>query len=284
MTDPKPARKRAEEGALYATEFELRAGTDGGGPVFEGYAALFDVESDAPWLPFKEVIRPGAFSNSLRAGANHNFVLNHNDDILFASTRTGRLRLAEDKRGLLNIASLPDTAAAHDLKALYDVGEVRGMSFSFKPTRGGIRAYGDNGRELHDLKLGHTTVITTLTPGYSQTGETLVIRALADDLSADPDDLDGLLDGLRAGRPLHPDEIDLLHRLASHFRADSEPEGEPVGRSVASWKALLKTKGITFRSDAPGARPGDLSDEAQPVAGDQSPTDDEPVIPEGDTP
>lgn len=280
--DEKQPRRRAEEGALYVTEFELRAGKDGGGPVFEGYAALFDVESDAPWLPFKEVIRPGAFANSLRAGGNHNFVLNHNDDILFASTRTGRLKLAEDKRGLLNIAELPDTAAAHDLKALYDVGEVRGMSFSFKPTRGGVRAVGDNGRELTDVRLGHTTAITTLIPGYSQTGNTVQIRALASDLAADPDDLDGLLDGLRAGRPLSPDEVDLLNRLAAHFRVDEpKTESEFEGRSVRAWKALLKTKGITFRSDEPGAQPGAV-DDGQPVAGDQSPEDDKPAIQEGE--
>ena len=264
-------RRFGETAALYTSDFEIRAGSDG--PRFTGYAALYDVESDAPWLPFKETVRPSAFENSLRANGYHAFVLNHDDNVLFASTRTQRLRLSSDQRGLLTDAQMPDTSAAHDLKALYDAGEVRGMSFAFKPTRGGMRVT-DTGRELVDVKLGHVTVITTMTPGYSQTGDTIAMRALAAELSADPDDLDGLLDGLRAGRPLTPDELDLLGRLADSMRSEPSPEPDPAPAVDFNekWRAVLETK---TGAHVPGARPGGPTG-AQPADGDQSMDPDDP--------
>ena len=269
MTENKRARRHGEDGALYSSDFEIRAGSDG--PRFTGYAALYDIESDAPWLPFKEVVRPSAFENSLRANGYHAFVLNHDDNVLFASTRTQRLRLSSDQRGLLTDAQMPDTSAAHDLKALYDAGEVRGMSFAFKPTRGGIRVT-DTSRELVDVKLGHVTVITTMTPGFSQTRDTIAMRALAGELSADLDDLDELLDGLRAGRSLSPDETDLLGRLAEAMRPAPIPELAPAVDFNAKWREVLETRA---GAHVPGARPGGPL-EAQPADGDQSMDPDHP--------
>jgi HK97 family phage prohead protease len=220
------------------SEMEFRA--EGDGTQFSGYAALFNTPSDAPWLPFVETIRPGAFRASLGAKRDHSLVLNHDDNLLLASTRTGRLTLAEDERGLLVKANLAKTSYASDLKALYDAGEVRGMSFNFKPTRGGV-VQSKAGRELTEVMLGHVTAITTLVPGYSATAPTVQMRALAEELAAEPEDLDGLFDALRAGTPLVDDQISLLNRLSAHY-AIPEPEPEPETRSRADAYALLVEK------------------------------------------
>lgn len=257
MTEPTKPKRWGEDGGLYVSEFEFRAKADGS-PQFTGYAALFDTPSDAPWLPYTETIRSGAFSEAMRAKGDHAFVVNHDENAMLASTRTGRLRLSEDKRGLLVEADLPDTSTAHDLKAMYDVGEVRGMSFTFKPTRGGVVST-PGGRELTNVKLGHVTAVTSLVPGYSQTAGTVQMRALAEELAAANDDLDELLDGIRAGRPLIDDEVDLLARLVSHYRPPTEPVDDAEQRAVidllAAGKARLAEAGL-ITPEQPGAEPG----------------------------
>lgn len=220
-------------------DLEFRA-TDGGAEL-SAYAALFDTPSDAPWLPFTETIRRGAFSRSLGSKQDRSLVLNHDDNLLLASTRTGRLKLVEDERGLRVDANLAKTSYAADLKALYEAGEVRGMSFSFKPARNGV-VQTDKGRELTDVMLGHVTVITSLVPGYSQTGMTVHMRALADEFSVEPDDIESLFDAVRAGT-VREDQSALLDRLAARFHVDP-PTDETELRSLDEWKVSLIERGI----------------------------------------
>lgn len=250
--------KREELRAMpVLADLEFRAD----GTEFSGYAAVFNTPSDAPWLPFVETIRPGAFRASLGSKRDHSLVLNHNDDLLLASTRTGRLKLAEDERGLLVNADLAKTSYAADLRALYDAGEVRGMSFSFKPTRNGVRPTA-NGRELTDVMLGHVTVVTSLTPGYSATAPTVQMRALAEDLAAEVDDIEDLFESIRAGT-LDEDQSGLLGRLAARY-AIPTPAPEPEVRPV-DWRALLTEKGIDLtptRTEQPPESPEAATKEA----------------------
>src|SRR5258708_4889916 len=89
------------------TDFEMRVNSTGG-TDFTGYAAVFD--SDSEPMPFVETVAPSAFSRTLGTNNVHTFVLNHDDSMLFASTRTKRLGLIPDTHGLLTKASLPDTS------------------------------------------------------------------------------------------------------------------------------------------------------------------------------
>ena len=232
-------------------DFEFRA--DGDAPRFSGYAALFNTPSDAPWLSFVETIRPSAFRATLGSKRDHSLVLNHDDNLLLASTRTGRLRLAEDERGLRVDATLAKTSYTADLTALYEAGEVRGMSFSFKPTRNGV-VQTANGRELTDVVLGHVTVLTTMVPGYSATEPTVQIRALGEQVSADPDDIEGLFDALRAGTPSE-EQVHLLQRIAGHYHTEPPAEETEV-RSLDEWKALLIEKGLRKPSEETGTEDG----------------------------
>lgn len=235
-------------------DLEYRATDDGA--EFSGYAALFNVPSDAPWLPFTETIRPGAFRASLGSKREHSLVLNHDDNLLLASTRTGRLKLSEDERGLRVDASLAKTSYASDLKALYEAGEVRGMSFSFKPTKNGVTST-STGRELTDVALGHVTVVTTLVPGYSATAPTVQMRALAEELSAAPDDIEELFDAIRAGT-LTDEHIGLLERLTAHYHIEPSIEAESEqGRGLDHWKARLAELGVDITAtEETGAEAG----------------------------
>lgn len=225
-------------------DIEFRAAGDGN--TFVGYAALFDSPSDAR-APFQESIAPGAFKRSLASGGYRAFVLNHDENLPLASTKTGRLRLAEDQRGLRVEADLPHTSYAEDLRNLHLVGETLGMSFTFKAAKNG-QVIDGNSRRLTDVQLGHVTVLTNQEPWYPATAATMQIRSLAKDLSADVDDLETLLDAIHEGRALADDEAALLTRLAAHYAPAPILEvqsAEPAsGRSLVTWTALLTEKGI----------------------------------------
>src|SRR5688572_8331853 len=76
------------------TELEFRAEADGDGLTFSGYAAVFDSLSD-DLGGFREIIRPGAFGESLRARRDIKMFHNHNSDIVLASKKAGTLKLIE---------------------------------------------------------------------------------------------------------------------------------------------------------------------------------------------
>lgn len=221
----------------------------GDGTHFTGYAALFDSPTDPRFLTafgYTETVAPGAFKRSLGTKQSHAFVVNHDPSFPLASTKSGRLALSEDSRGLLVEAELPNTSYANDLRALHGVGETRGMSFTFRPARGGEQWTG-NARRLTDLALGHVTILTNDDPAYPATAKTMQLRSLAADLDADLDDLDSLVAALVEGRQLTETEHALLLRFAEH-RAPTpavpeEPAG-PVGRSLAEARAALEARGI----------------------------------------
>lgn len=203
-------------------ETEFRSTAEG--HHFTGYAALFDSPSDPFVGDVIETVASGAFRRTLAAGHRKTFVVDHDESRLLAST-TGHvpLVLAEDSRGLLNEADLPDTSYVRDLRELHDRGELSGMSFEFAKTKTGVE-YSSDGkrRKLTDLKLFHTTVLAGLTPRYP--GTPAEIRALAEAVDAQPGDVEAVIDGLREQRRLTPAEWNLLDRLLVAVR----PEGTDV--------------------------------------------------------
>lgn len=210
MTD----RQRAVP-ILAETEFRS---TDKG-HQFIGYAAMFDTDSEPLGKAgVVESIDPAAFRRALGDPSRKTFVVDHNDERLLSSTASGRLRLATDTRGLLTDSDLPDTSYVRDLRELHDKGETSGMSFEFLPRKGGVQWSQDHARRrLTDVKLFHVTVLTGLTPAYSATSAE--IRSLADAVSADPDDIEALIDmlpgALREQRQLDDAQLHLFRRLAA---------------------------------------------------------------------
>jgi len=151
---------------------EERADAIAGEPVrFSGYAAVFNSPSERLWDPrngdFVETISPGAFTRSLSRGGDVRMYLNHNSDMVLASTRSETMILTEDARGLRVDATLPDTSYAQDLANLMRSGVVDSMSFGFSVPTGGDTWEGDQ-RTLTEIALSEVSVVTGF-PAYADT-------------------------------------------------------------------------------------------------------------------
>jgi HK97 family phage prohead protease len=120
-------------------QVELRAKPDGTGGTtyeFEGYGAVFDTPFDMwdPWGdPYIEVVRPGAFTQTLAAQPDVPFLVGHNDaGIPLARTRAGTMQLSQDTRGLHVLATMDGRSSqARDLAVAVERGDLDEMSIGF---------------------------------------------------------------------------------------------------------------------------------------------------------
>ena len=165
------------------TDAEVVAIRDGF--VFDGHAAVFDSITDLP--QWTEEIRRGAFRKVLAAGANVPFLVEHDPAQLLGTTRSGRVRLVEDAKGLRVQANLADTDLSRRVKALVESGDVTGMSFGFVAGRGNAKwTQGTTKphRTLHAFER-LTDVCTTYDPAYADAEAQFRSLALANPGSAD---------------------------------------------------------------------------------------------------
>lgn len=96
--------------------------------IIEGYAAVFEVETDLGWC--KEVISRDAFNdcNMLDCVLKYN----HNDNcLILARTRNKSLELTIDSKGLKVRAKLIDTTQNRDIYKMIQAGLLDKMSFAF---------------------------------------------------------------------------------------------------------------------------------------------------------
>lgn len=138
------------------------------GKTLSGYAAVFN--SEAILGDFTEVIRRGAFANTLATGSNIRALYHHQGDALLGTSKSGTLQLREDAHGLAFDLSLPDTSHGRDLAVLVERGDVAACSFGFRVSDGGDRweLRGSTlvrellAVDLHEITLTHD-------PAYSDT-------------------------------------------------------------------------------------------------------------------
>lgn len=178
--DPEVEARRAmiAEAEKRTIETEVRASVTEDGMVrMVGYAATFDREADG--LPFREVIKPGAFKRSLDRGDDVFLLVNHDtDELPLARRSSGTLSVTEDATGLLVEATLdPKNPRAAELASALERGDVDKMSFAFTVAPEGSTRTKDGLRELRDLNLFEVSVVTW--PAYSDT--TVGLRSADDD-------------------------------------------------------------------------------------------------------
>jgi HK97 family phage prohead protease len=125
------------------------------GRRLEGYAAVFG--QAAKIGGFSETIQPGAFSRSLKSGADILALVDHDKARLLGRTSSGTLRLSEDSRGLAFSLDVPDTALGRDMLALAERRDLGGMSFSFFAKRDSWPAA--DRRVLQDLELIEVSIV-----------------------------------------------------------------------------------------------------------------------------
>lgn len=112
-------------------DLEIRADLDGDTPTIEGYAAVFNSETEL-WRDSFEQIAPGAFENVLKSRSNDTVALyNHDSNLILGRRSAKTLELSEDKKGLRYKISLPNTSTGNDLKESVKRGDVKGSSFGF---------------------------------------------------------------------------------------------------------------------------------------------------------
>lgn len=96
--------------------------------IVEGYAAVFETETDLGWC--KEVISRDAFNNCNMSDCVLKY--NHNDNcLILARTRNKSLELTVDNHGLKIRATLIDTTQNRDIYKMIKAGLLDKMSFAF---------------------------------------------------------------------------------------------------------------------------------------------------------
>jgi len=203
-------------------DFEVRIdNAESDGMRFSGYAAVFN--SDSEPLPFTERILPGAFKRSLKSRNEVKMFMNHNMDIVLASTRSKTLKLIEDDRGLLAEAILPDTSAGRDLAVLMKRGDVHSMSFGFSvPSKGDKWNAEGTVRELKEIRLHEVSIVTGFPAYEATTASVRSLDILATRTAVDAEKLADVMLKLEAGETLPSDDADLLVDVVNKLKEKSE--------------------------------------------------------------
>jgi Escherichia/Staphylococcus phage prohead protease len=143
-----------------------------------GHAALFNSLSE-DLGGFKEQIAPGAFAGVLKDDVRA--LWNHDPNFVLGRTKSGTMRMREDKTGLAVEIDLPNTHMADDLLELIDRGDVSQMSFAFTVAPDGDTwsKDADGGQVRTILKLGHLYDASPVTyPAYPATDVSVALRSL----------------------------------------------------------------------------------------------------------
>lgn len=164
---------------------ELRAVGDDS-PKLVGYAAVFNEPSELlidkrSRIRFREIIKPGAFAESLESETEVKADIEHDRGTVIARRSKGTLKLVEDERGLLVEIDPPNSTIGNDLLESVRRGDVDQMSFAFTVKENGERKQrqedGTYLRELTNLQLERVTI--TAEPAYPDTS--IAVRSLVDD-------------------------------------------------------------------------------------------------------
>lgn len=160
----------------FCSGFELRREKDAP-PVLSGYAAKFDAWS-TDLGGFREILRKGAFTASLKEDRDVFAFLNHDYDRLLGKRSAKTLEVTEDDVGLSFSIRLADTTAARDVLADIEAGNISGMSFgmivqeqkwTFRDGEAAGEAAGEAPDEREILKARLIEVSPVFNPAYLDT-------------------------------------------------------------------------------------------------------------------
>lgn len=224
-----------ERRAWAADAVEMRS--EGDGMTFTGYAIRYDVPSEP--LPFREFIRPGAATRSLKSRNEIKAFVNHDTNMVIGSTRAGTLILDEDDKGVHATIHLPETTYGRDLSISVQRGDVSGMSFGFSVPRNGDSWAADGStRDVNEIRLHEVSPVTGF-PAYKQTSA--AVRFLAQRADQDFEALADAYAALESGT-LNDDQAALIVDTVERLRPKAEPtaETEPVVAETVPLSILQK--------------------------------------------
>lgn len=147
------------------TNLELRSMDDSeDGWTVSGYAAVFDSPSEP--LPWTEYVKRGAFTKTIKDGADVRLLIDHTG-VPLARTKSGTLTLREDDKGLFMEARLdPNNPDAVKMRSALMRGDVSQMSFAFETVKDSWNT-DRTVRELKEVRLYDVSIVTY--PAYEET-------------------------------------------------------------------------------------------------------------------
>lgn len=146
-------------------------------PSLHGYAALFDTPTEL-YPGVMERVAKGAFTRTLKEGADVRALVDHDSSKLLGRTKSGTLQLREDGKGLNVLIKPPDTTVGRDTVTSVERGDLDQMSFAFRVMRHTILEKDDDTSErvIEDVDLFDVSVVTF--PAYEETNIEVVKRAI----------------------------------------------------------------------------------------------------------
>jgi HK97 family phage prohead protease len=124
---------RREKRSITFKNMEIRSAEKEGKKYIEGIIP-YDSRSEPIW-GVVEIIDRSAFNKTLKDKREVRALWNHNDSFVLGNTRSGTLELEDSAEGLVCRCELPNTSYANDLFEIVSRGDVRTMSFGFRPVR-----------------------------------------------------------------------------------------------------------------------------------------------------
>lgn len=118
---------------------------------------------------FVEKIAPGAFQRAIdNSQRDIDFLAEHDNKKILASTRNGSLKLKEDDKGLFMSATITPTSWGRDYYELIKAGILKNMSFGFRTIKDSWRSIDLDlfERTVEELELFEVSVVRD--PAYSQ--------------------------------------------------------------------------------------------------------------------
>jgi HK97 family phage prohead protease len=107
---------------------------------------------------FREVIKAGAFSRSLKSNPDVKCLFNHDPNQILGRTKSGTLKLQDSDKGLAFRCQLdPDSTAHRDIYSAIKRGDIDECSFAFT-----LNPNGDSFDEAKNPRTGERTIIRTL--------------------------------------------------------------------------------------------------------------------------
>jgi len=196
---------------------------------FDGIAAPTGVAADLG--EFSEEYERGAFRRFLaNCSDNIPFLHEHNPRDLMATTRSGRLKLSEEGKGLRTQADVVKTDLSERVKSLVDSGDIGGMSIGMVVGKGNAQVQLRNGRP-HRLIQNFKKILdvcTTFDPAYATTEAQF--RSMVMQYATSPDSLQQLLLGAYPQLQAQGDETgDTTEEAPAD---DTTPDGEVADESA----------------------------------------------------
>lgn len=211
--------------------------------TLEGYAALYDEETVVGGQ--RERIQRGAFEGRLEDDVR--LLFNHDNNMPFARTTNGTLKLSVDERGLYYKANVIDTQAGRDLYAMVQRGDVTQSSFAFSISE---RSFDDGVMVIE--KVGQLYDVSPVTyPAYEATS--VVARKKVETKQPQQDMRKYTLEDLQALRKQQAQEHEQFVAKLEESNEEISDNDMVVARNMVDELAKLDKKIELKRQEAEAA-------------------------------